>query len=515
MIKFCKQKNIFLNIKYVIKQFGKRLKRGKMNKPNVVLILSDDHGQWAMGAYGNNDIITPNLDNLAENGIRYNNCFCASPVCSPARASLLTGKMPSQHGVHDWLNGGNLSKEEIENVVVDETMSDDLKEAKVRRLLNVSSHEVYNIEYIKDFETYPSVLSQNGYTCALSGKWHLGNVATSQCGFDVWKPVARGGTPYMYPEVIEDGQLVIKNEYVTDYITNNALDFLEQHDSQSPFYLSVHYTAPHDPWAEDQQKKIIWDMYKDHKFPEHDNNHIHPDSTPGSPTPKDSNGAKLLKRGYYSAITAMDESIGKIINKLDELSLSNNTIVIYCSDNGMNLGQHGVWGKGNGTYPLNFYEQSIKIPLIISNPLTKEVGVNNSLVSQCDIFKTILSMCNINNEYDSSYPGIDFKSESSIVIHDEYGPNRMIRNGRYKYIHRYPHGPNELYDLEIDPDEQTNLINDDNYMDIILSLKNEMELWFEKYSDPLYDGLRCDCIGLGQINTVKLGEAPLRPFQKP
>lgn len=488
----------------------------KMNKPNIVFILSDDHGQWAMGAYGNKDIITPNLDDLAQTGIRFDNCFCASPVCSPARASLITGKMPSQHGVHDWLNGGNLSREEVSMATCDNSFTSGQKEERLARLDAVCSHEVECINYLENFKTYTEVLSNNGYTCALSGKWHLGNVMTKQAGFKVWKPVARGGTPYMYPEVIEDERVVIKNEYVTDYITNNAIDFLGKHNMETPFYLGIHFTAPHDPWGESEQKPRIWQMYENTKFPECDEVKIHPNSTRGAPKPRDSIHAKLLKRGYYSAVTAMDESIGKIRSKIDELGIKDNTIIIYCSDNGMNLGQHGVWGKGNGTYPLNFYEESIKIPLIVLNPLSKKRGVNKDLINQCDFYPTILSMCGIDNQQDKTFPGINLvgeKQEKNIIIHDEYGPNRMIRTERYKYIHRYPHGPHELYDLKLYPNEESNLFGKPDYLEITTSLKRSLELWFAKYCDPAMTGLASDCRGLGQISTVKAGEASLAPFE--
>lgn len=488
-----------------------------MKKPNIVFILSDDHGQWAMGAYGNKDIITPNLDKLAENGVRFDNCFCASPVCSPARASLLTGKMPSAHGVHDWINGGNLSRDEIESVMVDKSLSKEQKQSKINRLITVCKHENEKIEYIKEFKTYTEILSENGYTCALSGKWHLGSVTTKQAGFKVWQPVARGGTPYMYPEVIEGDQLVIKNEFVTDYITNNALDFLDKHQDDTPFYLGIHYTCPHDPWGEEDQKPRIWDMYKDHKFPEHDDFYVHPQICRGNPKAHNSEGAKLLKRGYYSAITSMDESIGQVIDKLEEKGLAENTIVIYCSDNGMNLGQHGVWGKGNGTFPLNFYEESIKIPFILHNPLTGKRGVNTELISQCDFYPSLLSMCGIKTNLDDSFPGIDFTSEKrtedNIVIHDEYGPNRMIRSERYKYINRYPHGPNALYDLKLDPDERINLISDAKYQKVATEMKQKLETWFTKYSDPQLSAIASGCVGLGQINTIKVGEAPLNSFE--
>ena len=133
------------------------------HSPNILFILSDDQGAWALGCAGNDEIRTPNLDRLARTGMRFSNFFCASPVCSPARASILTGRIPSQHGVHDWLRGGNaLTAGELE-------AGGGL------------------IEYLKDQPGYTDVLAQAGWICGLSGKWHLGDSHHPQKGFTYWR----------------------------------------------------------------------------------------------------------------------------------------------------------------------------------------------------------------------------------------------------------------------------------------------------------------------------------------
>ncbi len=137
--------------------------------PNIIFILSDDQGAWAMGCAGNDELTTPNLDRLAVTGIRFENFFCASPVCSPARASILTGQIPSQHGVQDFLRAGN------------------------SRFLPEDRLE---IEYLAGRRSYVETLAENGYDCALSGKWHLGNSGLPQLGFDYWNAHARGGGNY-------------------------------------------------------------------------------------------------------------------------------------------------------------------------------------------------------------------------------------------------------------------------------------------------------------------------------
>ena len=146
-------------------------------RPNLLFILTDDQGAWAMHCAGNADIQTPNLDRLAAQGTRFDNFFCASPVCSPARASILTGRIPSQHGVHDWIRSGSLDKKALgEHADHPYFASEDVP-----------------IQYLQGLTTYPDLLAQNGYTCALAGKWHLGDSMQPQHGFSHWYTIGRGG----------------------------------------------------------------------------------------------------------------------------------------------------------------------------------------------------------------------------------------------------------------------------------------------------------------------------------
>ena len=170
-------------------------------RPNILFILSDDQGAWAMGCAGNEELDTPNLDRLASTGIRFENFFCASPVCSPARASILTGQIPSQHGVQDFLRRGNST------------------------LLPGDGEE---IEYMQGRRSYIQTLAENGYACGLSGKWHLGRSALPQLGFDYWNVHATGGGNYYNAPMLKDGELNQPDGYVTDVITDNALDFSQR-----------------------------------------------------------------------------------------------------------------------------------------------------------------------------------------------------------------------------------------------------------------------------------------------
>lgn len=200
-------------------------------KPNVLFILADDMGAWALHCGGNGDIQTPNLDRMAQQGIRFENFFCASPVCSPARASILTGTMPSCHGVLDWLDGGNLDQ------------AHPFAQGKP-----AFAHETTPIQYLEHLTSYSSLLRDAGYTCGLCGKWHLGDSLTPQQGFTDWYTIARGGCDYFKPEIVENGTVSVQDGYVTDLIGEHAVEKINQYaQAGKPFYLSVHFTAPHDP----------------------------------------------------------------------------------------------------------------------------------------------------------------------------------------------------------------------------------------------------------------------------
>ena len=150
------------------------------SRPNLLFLLSDDQGAWALGCAGNQEIQTPALDSIAENGMRFDDFYCVSPVCSPARASILSGTIPSVHGVQDWLRGGNLNMAEFPELQGDP--------------LYASEHTA--IPYLQDMTCFTDVLAENGYVCALSGKWHLGDSIHPQHGFSRWFTIARGGCAY-------------------------------------------------------------------------------------------------------------------------------------------------------------------------------------------------------------------------------------------------------------------------------------------------------------------------------
>jgi choline-sulfatase len=450
------------------------------NKPNIIVILTDDHGAWAMGCAGNSEILTPNLDRLASTGIRFENFFCVSPVCSPARASLLTGKLPSQHGVHDWLREKH-------------------------------SEGDYNyIQYIENHLSYTDILADNGYVCGISGKWHLGDSMHPQKNFEHWYVHKSGSGPYYNAPMVRNGKYVNEEMYVTDAITDNALEFIKkQGNTEQPFYLSIHYTAPHSPWDHEEHPKNVLDLYKDCPFkscPEEPLHKWHINTAAYGTGEK----RKYILQGYYSAVTAMDKNVGRILDKLHAMGIREKTLIFFTSDNGMNMGHHGIFGKGNGTFPQNMYDTSVKVPAIISQPGYITQGkVYNGMLSHYDFMPTLLDYLNIKDSQLHELPGISFapllKGEKAVnrdklVVFDEYGPVRMIRTKEWKYIHRYPYGPHELYDLVNDPDESENLIEDESKKEVSIKMKNDMEKWFVKYVNPEIDGVKEAVYGKGQIN---------------
>ena len=468
---------------------------GPAARPDVLFILADDLGAWALGSAGNPEIRTPNLDRLAGRGVRFGNFFCVSPVCSPARASILTGRIPSRHGVHDWLSAGNSTVEP----------------AAGGRL----------IRYLEGQPGYPESLARTGYLCGLSGKWHLGDAHHPQMGFSFWETHARGGGPYYGAPMIRDGAAYEEPRYVTDVITDNALRFLEENAGGGrPLYLGVHYTAPHSPWGREHHPAGTYDDYLANcPFRSVPDLPMHPWQTagisrprPDAPPERVGQERRELLSGYFTAVTEMDRNIGRLVDWLESRGRLERTLVFFTGDNGMNLGHHGVWGKGNGTLPLNMYEESVKVPFIAAGPgLAAGGAVCDELLSHYDFMPTLLDLLGVEGPGDTRLPGRSFApllrgegdgGRDRLVVFDEYGPTRMIRTERWKLVRRFPAGPDELYDLAADPGEERNLAGRPERARIAAELCGELDEWFRAHADPEVDGRGLPVTGSGQIEAV-------------
>ena len=460
-------------------------------RPNIIFVLTDDQGAWALGTAGNQEVLTPNLDRLAREGLYCPQFFCASPVCSPARASILTGMMPSQHGIHDWIRSGNLPAAQCPKPFMDDTRI---------------------IEYLAGLSSYTQVLADNGYVCGLSGKWHLGDSLRLQQGFDYWCVIPYGGSDYYGAPILRGGVMTTDDRYLTDVITEGALEFLEQYgQDEQPFYLSVHYTAPHSPWEQGQHPQDLVELYADCPFSTCPDIGVHAWQINSAPRGVGMQRRELLS-GYYAAITGVDRGVGALLAWLDAHHMREQTLIIFTSDNGMNMGHHGIWGKGNGTFPQNMYDTSVKVPFIAAHRGHVPAGiVADALYSHYDILPTLLEYVGLGAAIPVGLPGHSFagllRGEQAtpfdyVVVVDEYGPVRMIRTTQWKYIHRYPYGPHELYDLAADPAEQNDLIDVDSARAIVAELRSQLEAWFCRFSNLERDGVRQPVTGKGQIERV-------------
>lgn len=450
-------------------------------KPNIVFILSDDQGAWAMGYAGNKHIITPNFNRLAAEGMVFTNSFCASPVCSPARATILTGLTPSQHGVQDWIRLGHYGE--------------------------------HAVDYLHGYRTYPEILKEHGYECALSGKWHLGDVYAVKNRFPDHTYVhLKGAGHYYNAPMVRDGELVYEPEYVTDCIADDSIGYLnEVSQNDDPFYLSVHFTAPHNPWIDGEHPKEIEDLYEDCDFDDIPQGVIRHNAI----YRYNREDARACLKGYYAAVTAMDRAVGRIVSEINRLGMRENTIIIFTADNGFNCGHHGIWGKGNATMDLNMFETSIKVPLIVSYPPVIRAGsVSEAMVSQYDYFPTLLELAGIPNPYTGEEAagksfapilrGESMEEHHALVVYDEYGPVRMSRTKEWKYVHRYETGLHELYNLISDPNEDENLYGKEGMEAVVEEMRAILFDFYKKYSDPVNDGSVQPVRGNGQIGAIRL-----------
>jgi arylsulfatase A-like enzyme len=464
------------------------------DRPNIVVIVSDDQDAWALGSAGNHEIHTPALDALASQGVRMDRFFCASPVCSPARASLLTGRMPSAHGVHDWIRG------EAYGVV-----------------------EADDERYLAGLSTTPEVLASAGWRCGYSGKWHLGSAREPARGFDFWYAHRTGDGPYHGAPVWVDGRRVSEPRYITDAITDEALHFIdESRASDAPFYLAVNYTAPHSPWTGQHLPEDLA-RYADCDFETCPQEEPHPwfswEPGPVSDAMRD---PRPSLQGYFASITAMDRGIGRIVSRLDELGLRDSTIVVFTSDNGFSCGHHGIWGKGNATWPLNLWERSVRVPFIISRPGRIPAGrVLDDLASACDLHPTLLELAGVPAPADPLGAGTSMMNpllgdtgvrRDAVTVFDEYGGTRMVRTADWKYVTR-AQGPSELYHLADDPEEQVNLIEDPRHAARVDEHHAVLVDWFREHTDAHLDAFARPISGRGQLRPVRLGLDDSQTYQ--
>ncbi|MFK4805043.1 sulfatase [Microbacterium sp. ZW CA_36] len=437
-------------------------------RTNIVVFLTDDHAQWAAGCYGNSELRTPTLDHLANTGVVYENAYTTSPVCSPARASFFTGRLPSQHGVHDYLSSAD--------------------------------PEVRDVSWLAGENLLPEVLQGNGYVTALSGKWHLGREEEVPRGFDYWycrsAPVSEASA-YRSPWPLTPSA---ERAYNRQAITDHGVEFLRQHDREQPFFLVIGHLATHSPWTDVPDRLV--DQYRDATFRDIPQDVTYPFGRQRSESLYSSrNDPREALAQYYGAVTDIDEQVGRVLDELDALGLRESTAVIYTSDHGLNAGHHGLWGKGNATLPYNVLDESIRIPLIVNRPghmLGRQRRIEN--VNHTDTFQTILDIagCETPESIDTPYPGRSYAdtltgerfpgAREDVFV--EYGNLRMVRTPRHKLVRRYPEGPDQLFDLRADPRETTNVIDYPDNASLTLELSAAIDDYFGRYEKPETAGTR-------------------------
>ncbi|MGQ4509629.1 sulfatase-like hydrolase/transferase [Dermabacteraceae bacterium CCM 9519] len=464
------------------------------SRPNIVVMMTDDQGHWAM-PHRMPELVMPNLEELLGDALELEQFFCASPVCSPARASLLTGRTPSAHGVHDWLANGK----------------------------NPRGHEDHPLEAQP---STPEVLAREGYQCALSGKWHIGHSREKAPGFEYWYAHREGGGPYFdAPVWAEDGSEAQEPRYLTHAITEQALDFLRERDADRPFYLQVNYTAPHTPWEPEHHPAKYRDLYRGCDFPSVPREEEHPWSKPRhldfeesfiDPVPS------LV--GYCAALSAVDEGLGQIRQELERQGVWDETVFVYMADNGFACGHHGIWGKGNGSYPLNFWDSSVRVPFVIRVPGGAR-GVSSALVSATSLHPTLCELAGTVADPDRYAAGRSLRdlvsgraqpTDEMVVVHSEYGGGRMITDGAWKLVHRY-RGPGELYNLEEDPGEKENLYDEPAYAQTRQRLLDGLEEWFSAHERGEMSAFKRPVSGFGQVYAISRGysdEETYRPLRE-
>ena len=372
-------------------------------RPNVVLIMTDNQPADLLGCYGNPEIQTPHLDRLAGDGIRFDNAYCPNAMCSPSRASVWTGLMPCQHGVHTWL---------------DDRLMDQWPER-------------WNA--IDEFDSLPEILKRNGYATAMIGKYHLGKLEEAQNGIDHWVTMARGHTLDFYGNTMRvNGETFVYDGHSVEFFTAAAVDYIDGRATRAgePFLLLLPYNGPYGHWPsiKGPAKNRFWPLYEDspmHSVPREGinknaiacyelNKGFHPQGKGGpdfSALLQIPNDLTSL-RNYYSQMSLIDDGVGDVLAALERNGFEADTLVIFTADHGFSLGHHGFWGHGQATWTSNAYRIAYNIPLLLRGPgVGAADGSNVRHVSSTDLFATILGYLGIAHEISGdALPSRDFSA---------------------------------------------------------------------------------------------------------
>jgi arylsulfatase A-like enzyme len=460
-----------------------------VNRPNILFLFTDDQASWTLGCYGNHQAHTPNLDRLAAGGVRLTNALVATPVCSPARASFFTSRYGSEVGILDFITNPDHKE------YTDETGAVGL-DAR--------------------FTTFPALLKQAGYATALVGKWHVGDWTKdptrrfhpTRHGFEYFMGLTGGGCPTKDPTLEKDGRERQFTGLTEDILTSDAIAYLEKRDTARPFFLFLGFRAPHTQYLPVAPEDAAHYRDLDPEIP--------------NPNYPDLNVPEVKKRmrEYLSSVTCVDRNVGRLLAALDQLKLAENTIVVFSSDHGYNMGHNGIWHKGNGIwitnkapvpqpnitgrYRPNLYDHSLRVPALVRWPAMIKPGTTiDATVSSLDWFPTILAMAgasvpsNLTIRGRNALPLLrgekvswdnDFFSEYSMRVYCRTDM-RSYRTADWKLVRDFLNpSRDELYHLKTDPAESRNRIRDtDNPMvsAAIKELDDKIKTQLRKTGDPV------------------------------
>ncbi len=438
-------------------------------RPNVVLIMTDNHGAWTLGCYGNPDIRTPHIDRLAAEGTLFTRAFASNPVCSPTRATFLTALIPSQHGVHSYLTAGGLQVGPEARSTLDE------------------------------FTSLPEILKNAGYASGLVGKWHLGDNLKPQEGFDdYWITMPHGATSTFYnAEIIENGKIRQEPKYLTEFWTDHAVNYINQQaNKDQPFFLFLAYNGPYSLGRlllnEGQNGHAKY--YADKDLPSFPREPVHP----WQHANRDFINNPTSIRRVATEVSGVDDGVGRVMETLKQNQIDENTIVIFVADQGWVGGHGGFFGMGDHTRPVTARDGMMQIPMIWRHP--KHIPANQRpdiMVTNYDFLPTLLSYLGLTDKLPAKpiSPGRDFSkvlAGESLKRWDnkiffEFEHLRSIRTEEWKYIHRHPNGPHELYNLKTDPEEFTNLVNHPQQSTKLGELKAQLDEFYNRYAEPKYN----------------------------
>jgi arylsulfatase A-like enzyme len=432
--------------------------------PNVVFILTDNQGAWTLGCYGNPDIRTPHIDRIAAEGVRFTRALSSNPVCSPTRATFLTGLMPSQHGVHSFLDPKYMM-----------------------------GSEAYNT--LAEFTSIGEVLRDAGYVCGLSGKWHLGANLTPSEGFSYWITKPDGGTREFYDqEVIEDGRVRTEVGYTTELWTRKGIAFMERNRDR-PFFLFLAYNGPYalGNLMRNPPRNRHAEYYKGRHFSSFPVDAMHPWQHANRHFHNTQNGMERVA----AETSGVDDGVGEIMAAIRRLGLDENTLVVYTADQGWMGGQNGMWGMGDHFRPTGAHDLMKQIPMIFRHPGKIPAGrTDDRIVSNYDFMPTVLSHLGLGDRMPRSpkSPGRDFSAALrgqelpwENVMYYEMETTRSIRTDDWKYVARFPNGPYELYDMKMDPHERFNAFGQPGTERVRAEHARRLDLFFATYSDPKFD----------------------------